>query len=83
MTLHMLDDMYLRLCLRSYFTHTYVYVYTERTYTVLFVYMYVHTHVYLERECICGMTHSITRIFLMNALICVTQWFVYAFIFMA
>ena len=57
MTVHMLDDMYLRLCLKLYFIHTYV---------------YVHTHVYLEREGICEMTNSFVCIFVTHAFIRVT-----------
>ena len=32
-----LDDTYVRLCIKSYFTHTHVYVCRERTYTILFI----------------------------------------------
>ena len=79
--------MYLRFSIKSYFTHTYVcmyvegertqsylldiwYVCRERTYTILFI-IYIHTQVYLERNWICGMTHS-SYVFLwcMHSFVC-------------
>jgi len=57
------------------------YVCRERTYTILFI-IYMHTQVYLERDWICGMTHSFICIFVMYAFICVPWWFMYACICM-
>ena len=44
-----LDDTYVRLSIKSYFSHTYVYVCRERTYTIICFYVHAYTGIFRDR----------------------------------